>query len=237
MPACYYFAMNNYVLIPAAGAGNRMGRELPKQYLPLLDKPLIHHTLSVFCTHSAIAQVVVVLAPHDTWWDNYDWSGFTDRIRVLRCGGETRAASVLNGLKALSVDDDDWVLVHDAARPCITSALIDRLLAELAKDEIGGLLAVPVADTLKRANADNRVTATEARTSLWQAQTPQMFRRGLLQRGLEAVGSDTPTDEAQAIELLGLSPKLVLGERNNLKVTFPEDLDMAGMLLQARGHI
>jgi 2-C-methyl-D-erythritol 4-phosphate cytidylyltransferase len=180
--------------------------------------------------------VVVVIAPHDTWWDSYDWSAFTGRVQVLRCGGETRADTVLNGLKAMSVDDDDWVLVHDAARPCITPALIDRLLAELADDAVGGLLAVPVADTLKRAAAGNRVAATEARDALWQAQTPQMFRRGMLRRGLEGFGNAAPTDEAQAIERMGLAPKLVLGERNNLKVTFPEDLDMAGMLLQARNR-
>ena len=213
-----------------------MGQELPKQYSLLLDKPLIHHTLSVFCAHPSVAQVVVVISPHDTCWDNYDWSPFAGRMQVLRCGGETRAASVLNGLQAMPLAADDWVLVHDAARPCITGALLDRLFTELHQDEVGGLLAVPVADTLKRASAACRVAATESREGLWQAQTPQMFRYALLRRGLEACGDTTPTDEAQAIEHLGLAPRLVLGERNNLKVTFPEDLDMARMLLQARGR-
>jgi len=224
----------NFVLIPAAGSGSRMGAETPKQYLPVLGNPLIHHTLSVFCAHPKVEKVLVVISPQDNDWDGYDWSAFSGRLEVQRCGGDTRAASVLNGLQALAAAEDDWVLVHDAARPCMTSALLNRLLDELRDDPVGGLLAVPVADTLKRAAADGRVANTEARDGLWQAQTPQMFRYGLLKQGLQAIGTDAPTDEAQAIEHLGLAPKLVMGERNNLKVTFPEDLDMATMLLQAR---
>lgn len=211
-----------------------MGQALPKQYLPLLDKPLIHHTLSIFCAHPSIDGVAVVISPEDEYWDTYDWQVFGERVQVLRCGGETRAASVLNGLKAMQWNDDDWVLVHDAARPCITVQLLDRLFDELRDDDVGGLLAVPVADTLKRATPSNRVDKTESRESLWQAQTPQMFRYGLLKHALDAFGSNAPTDEAQAVERLGHAPKLVLGERNNLKVTFPEDMDMASMLLQAR---
>jgi len=211
-----------------------MGQTLPKQYLPLLDKPLIHHTLSVFCAHPAIDCVTVVISPADGFWDSYDWNAFGDKLQVLRCGGETRAATVLNGLQNMECTPDDWVLVHDAARPCITLRLLDRLFDELHTDEVGGLLAVPVADTLKRATSTQRVDKTEPRESLWQAQTPQMFRYGLLKHALETFGSNTPTDEAQAVEKLGYSPKLVLGERNNLKVTFPEDMDMASMLLQAR---
>jgi 2-C-methyl-D-erythritol 4-phosphate cytidylyltransferase len=224
----------NYVLIPAAGAGNRMGSELPKQYLPLLGRPLIHHTLSVFCAHPAVSRVAVVISREDPLWDRYDWSAFAGRIEVLRCGGDTRAATVLNGLQSLAADADDWVLVHDAARPCITTELLDRLFAELHEDAVGGLLAVPVADTLKRTDAGQRVAATKPRVGLWQAQTPQMFRYGLLMRALEAAGTDTPTDESQAVEHLGFSPKLVPGERNNIKVTYPEDLEMARMLLQTR---
>jgi 2-C-methyl-D-erythritol 4-phosphate cytidylyltransferase len=224
----------NYALIPAAGTGNRMGSELPKQYLPLLGKPLIHHTLSVFCAHPAVEKVVVVINPEDQLWDGYDWQSFAGRIEVLRCGGDTRAASVLNGLQSLDTDEGDWVLVHDAARPCITLELLDCLFTELHDDEVGGLLAVPVADTLKRADAAQRVATTEPRGGLWQAQTPQMFRYGLLRRALEALGTDAPTDESQAVEHLGFSPKLVMGERNNLKVTYSEDLEMARMLLQTR---
>jgi len=220
----------NYVLIPAAGSGSRMGSELPKQYLPLIGKPLIHHTLSVFCAHPAIAGSYVVLNPDDADWPRYD----NDKVQVLRCGGATRAATVLNGLQALAgvIANDDWVLVHDAARPCLSRELLDRLLAELESDPVGGLLAVPVADTIKRADPYGRVQSTEPRDGLWRAQTPQMFRYGLLRQALQAMGTDAPTDEAQAVEFLGHAPKLVLGDGHNLKVTYPEDLVMAELILK-----
>src|ERR1017187_8683833 len=153
----------NYVLIPAAGLGSRMGLELPKQYLPLLDKPLIHHTLAIFCLHPALIEVCVLLHPEDRFWERYAREPALAKCRMLRCGGETRAATVLNGLQALAgeLDGDDWVLVHDAARPCMTTELLQRLLTELADDAVGGLLAVPVADTLKRAGTGDRVVRTE----------------------------------------------------------------------------
>lgn len=206
-----------------------MGSERPKQYLPLLGNPLIHHTLSVFDSHPAIKRIFVVLNPEDTYWTQRD----SKKITVLRCGGETRAESVLNGLNAMaeSVDERDWILVHDAARPCLSRELLDRLLSELEHDPVGGLLAVPVADTLKRADKDQRVDHTEPREGLWRAQTPQMFPHGLLRRALQAIGTTAPTDEAQAVEFLGFSPKLVLGDGHNLKVTYPEDLAMASLIL------
>lgn len=223
----------HYVLIPAAGNGSRMGAEQPKQYLPLLGRPMIHHTLSVFCIHPGISQVFVVLSPDDAGWQEVDAAAFTGRVTVLRCGGATRAQTVLNGLDALEklLADDDWVLVHDAARPCLTREMLDRLLDELAQDEVGGLLAVPVSDTMKRATADGRVDHTEPRAGLWRAQTPQMFRYKLLRAALRASGTEAPTDEAQAVELLGYSPRLVMGDGHNLKVTYPEDLVIAGLLL------
>lgn len=206
-----------------------MGSERPKQYLQLLGKPLIHHTLSVFETHPAIERIFVLLSPDDTYWTTCG----SKKVTVLRCGGETRAETVLNGLNAIadSVDEHDWVLVHDAARPCLSRELLDRLLDELANDSVGGLLAVPVADTLKRADKQQRVDRTEPREGLWRAQTPQMFPHGLLRKALQAIGTDAPTDEAQAIEFLGHAPKLVLGDGHNLKVTYPEDLAMAGLIL------
>lgn len=222
----------NYVLIPAAGSGSRMGAELPKQYLPVLGKPLIHHTLSLFSVHPAVEKILVVLSPDDVFWDGYDWRSLGSKVKVARCGGETRAASVLNGLQELSLAADDWVLVHDAARPCLTVVLLDTLLRELADDPVGGLLAVPVADTLKRAGPDGRVAHTEPRTGLWRAQTPQMFRYGLLKQALQATGTTMPTDEAQAIEYLGYAPRLVPGDNHNLKVTYPEDIVMAEMILK-----
>jgi 2-C-methyl-D-erythritol 4-phosphate cytidylyltransferase len=223
----------NFVLIPAAGSGSRMGAELPKQYLPLLGQPMIHHTLSVFCLHPMVSRVFVVLSPDDADWDRYDSSDFGGKVAVLRCGGATRAETVLNGLNAIveQARPDDWVLVHDAARPCLTTAMLDTLLAELSDDAVGGLLAVPVADTLKREGGNGRVDHTEPRAGLWRAQTPQMFRYGLLRDALQACGTDAPTDEAQAVEFLGHAPRLVLGDGHNLKVTYPEDLVIAELLL------
>lgn len=216
----------NYVLIPAAGYGSRMGSDVPKQFLPVMGKPLIQHTIDIFSSHSQITQVFVILAPGD--------SQQLLGCETLYCGGKTRAETVLNGLQHISVALSDWVLVHDAARPCLSKAALDHMLETLADDTVGGLLAVPAADTLKLGDHQQRVAKTLSRDGVWQAQTPQMFRYGILRQALEAMGVNTATDEAQAVEQQGFHPKLVLGERNNLKVTFPEDLEMAELILQAR---
>ncbi len=220
-------------LVPAAGAGSRMQSVCPKQYLRLHGEPLIAHTLRALARESRIASIVVVVSPDDAHWDNYDWSEWQGRLRVLRCGGAMRAQSVLNGLDALSTDisDDTWVLVHDAARPCLPHEALSRLIDNVQHDAVGGLLAVPVADTLKRADAEGRVAATEPRAGLWQAQTPQMFRYGLLKRALLPAGADI-TDEASAIEHLGLKPLLVEADSRNLKVTQPRDLQLASLILE-----
>lgn len=227
--------MTCHALIPAAGGGSRIGAETPKQYLPLLGKPLIWHALKTLVSVAAIQRVFVVLSPDDSLWDGYDWSDFAGRLIVLRCGGATRAESVTNGLRAMreQVTASDWVLVHDAARCCLTPAHVERLIAEVGDDPVGGLLAVPVADTLKRAQEDLRVTATVPREKLWQAQTPQMFRHGMLLDALER--APIVTDEASAIEALGLQPKLVAADATNLKVTYPLDLQLAGWILESRG--
>lgn len=208
-----------------------MGAECPKQYLTVQGRPLLWHALRVFERHPAIAGVHVVLSADDAWWARFAWDEF-GKLTVLRCGGATRAESVRNGLAALgpSVSEQDWILVHDAARPCLTQILLCRLLDQLADDPVGGLLAVPVADTLKRAGTDGRVAATVDRAGLWAAQTPQMFRYGLLFEALRRVGDDV-TDEAGAVEAMGLKPRLIEGERRNLKVTFPADLELAARLL------
>ena len=218
-----------YALIPAAGTGSRMGGEIPKQYQELSGKPLLHHTVRALSAHSKVRQVFVVLAPQDEWFRRYDWSAFDGKLEPLYCGGTSRAASVLNGLVALLevVEPDDWILVHDAARPCLTSALIDRLIDEIADDNVGGLLALPVADTLKRADASQRVAETTPREHLWQAQTPQMFRYRLLVEALRGADPAQVTDESSAVERLGLKPRLVTGSPANLKVTLPEDLMVA----------
>ena len=222
-----------HVLIPAAGAGSRMRNETPKQYLPLLGRPLIEYAVRVFIASPRISSVTVVLSADDNYWDNH-LAGFTGdaRLKVVRCGGITRSETVLNGLLSMeaTLDTEDWVLVHDAARPGLTISLLDKLLDALQDDVVGGLLAIPLADTLKRAGTGERVAATEPREGLWQAQTPQMFRFGLLKRAL--IKSDgKPTDEAQAVEALGHKPKLVPGELRNLKITYPEDLLLAEAIL------
>lgn len=211
-----------------------MGGSTPKQYLFLAGHPLIWHTLNTLTAIPVIEHVHVVLAPDDTLWDTHDWSAFASRLTISRCGGRTRAQSVIEGLRAMRgfVTDDDWVLVHDAARCCLTTDHVVKLIGEVANDPVGGLLAVPVADTLKRAQPGARVAETVAREGLWQAQTPQMFRYRMLLEALER--SPDVTDEASAIEALGLHPKLVAGDVTNLKVTWPLDLELAEWILANR---
>jgi 2-C-methyl-D-erythritol 4-phosphate cytidylyltransferase len=227
--------MSRYLaLIPAAGAGSRMGQPLPKQYLPILNRPLLHYSIARLCAHAQVERVYVVLATADRWFNEYDWDAFGAKLIPLYAGGESRAETVRNGLQRIEreVSGDDWILVHDAARPCVTPALLDRLIGEIGADQTGGLLAVPLADTLKRANSVARVVATAPRTGLWQAQTPQMFRYDLLTRALQSGGLADITDEASAIERLGMQPRLVASDITNLKVTYPEDLALAELILK-----
>ena len=181
-----------------------------------------------------IERVCVVLSPEDEWWDAFDWHALDARIQVLRVGGATRADSVATALEVLARElaPEDWVLVHDAARACLATTQVDALIDVLAEDPVGGLLAQPVADTLKRSDAQGRVAATVPREAMWQAQTPQMFRLGLLRRALAAAPG--VTDEAGAVEALGLSPRLVAADASNFKVTYPQDLALAGLILGAR---
>lgn len=223
----------HFALLPAAGVGARMGANHPKQYLDIHGKPMIWHAIRAFQQNAGIARTYVVISPEDAWWGGYDWSAF-DKLTVLRRGGATRAESVLNGLAAIAgeVAPEDWVLVHDAARPCISQALLGKLMDELADDPVGGILAAPVADTLKREGQARRIAETIPRAGLWGAQTPQMFRHAQLQRALEKAGNQV-TDEASALEFAGMSPRLVESDLGNLKVTYPLDLELA-MLLLAR---
>ena len=219
-----------HVIIPAAGFGSRMKTDLPKQYLPLLGRPMIHWALDVFLNSARINSVVLVISPDDVLWADNAMSH--PKLTVLTCGGKTRAETVLNALNALPQEDSDWMLVHDAARPGLSDSLLNTLLDDLQDDAVGGLLAIPLADTLKRADAHQRVKKTESREDLWQAQTPQMFRYGLLREALVKSGG-APTDEAQAIESLGLQPKLVPGQLRNLKVTYPQDLRLVEAIFAA----
>ncbi|MBI2509396.1 MAG: 2-C-methyl-D-erythritol 4-phosphate cytidylyltransferase [Betaproteobacteria bacterium] len=225
-----------YALIPAAGSGSRLGAAMPKQYMEVAGRPLLYYALRALARHPRIEQVFVVLAPADGNFMRHDWSEFEGRLVPLFCGGKSRAASVFNGLIAArdTLAGSDWVLVHDAARPCLAREELDRLFGELADDATGGLLAVPVSDTVKRANRESLVAATEPRDNLWQAQTPQMFRYRLLVEALRAADPDRITDEASAVEALGLKPRLVMGSTRNLKVTYPEDLALAEWILKNR---
>ena len=215
---------------------NPKQKTVPKQYMVLNAVPMIAHAMMVLAREPRIAKLFVVLSPDDVWWDNYEWRGWEERLQVLRCGGATRAETVLNGLQAMAsvCAPDDWVLVHDAARPCLADEVLGKLINDVADDPVGGLLAVPVADTLKRAAADTasgaRAEATVPRAGLWQAQTPQMFRHGKLVEALQAAGSDI-TDDASAIEQLGLQPRLVESDSRNLKVTYPQDRELASLIL------
>lgn len=202
---------------------------------------MIWHALHTLASVPAIERVFVVLAPGDAYWSPETFGELGDKITVLHCGGATRARSVCNGLRAIErefrdagLDADTRVLVHDAARPCLSGALVERLIAEVGVSEAGGLLAMPVADTLKRVTESNpaRVAATVARDGLWQAQTPQLFPLGRLLDALEF--APEVTDEASAIEALGLLPRLVESESTNFKVTYPRDLALAELILCAR---
>jgi 2-C-methyl-D-erythritol 4-phosphate cytidylyltransferase len=221
-----------HVIIPAAGTGNRMQNALPKQYLPLAGKPMISHVIQVFFNNPRIASIHLALSPEDEFWRSLTLNP-DSKLHLHYTGGASRAETVLNTLQAIETEDDDWILVHDAARPGLSAALLDSLLDALQGDAVGGLLAMPVADTLKKSDISNRVETTVSRQHLWQAQTPQMFRSATLKKALSAFGN-TATDEAEAVEALGLSPKLVQGELSNLKVTYPQDLQLLEALFKQR---
>lgn len=221
-----------HIIIPAAGAGNRMATAIPKQYLPLCGKPVVSHSIQTFFACPRIASINLALSAEDFFWRSLSLDS-NSRLNLHYTGGETRAQTVLNTLEAMRplVSEDDWILVHDAARPGLTSALLNQLLDTLEHDAVGGLLALPLADTLKQSSADSRVEKTIPREGLWQAQTPQMFRFGLLHRALAGF-EGSPTDEAQAVEALGLQPKLVVGSLRNMKITYPQDLALMEVLIQ-----
>jgi 2-C-methyl-D-erythritol 4-phosphate cytidylyltransferase len=230
--ACAYFA-----LIPAAGSGSRFGESVPKQYQHLCGRPVLEHAVRTLARFPAIQTIYVVLAPDDTLFRACHWDGIEAKVVALYCGGPTRAASVFNALMAThdQIDAADWVLVHDAARPCVSQGEIERLLSEVADDDVGGLLALPLTDTLKRADALSKVEATEPRAGLWRALTPQMFRYRLLVEAMHAADRMLVTDESAAVERLGLRPRLVTGSASNIKVTYPQDLLFARAILESRG--
>ena len=230
-----------HVVIPCAGSGSRAGGEGPKQYQMLAGEPMVMHTLRAFARVPGLARVVLVTAPQDARMPALLATLGDPRFEVVANGGATRADSVLAGLQHLSdcaVPEEDWVLVHDAARCLITPALIERLVQSCAHDAVGGLLAVPLPDTLKVADAA-RAVRTLRRDDKWLAQTPQMFRLGRLRQALHAAqtqGFEGITDEASAMERLGVSVALVEGHTQNFKLTYPQDFELAEAVLLARRH-
>lgn len=227
-----------FALIAAAGVGARFGGETPKQYLKVAGKSLIDHSVHLFLATAEIERVYVALAPADSQWRRSSWAS-SQKVNALPCGGATRAESVNNALQAIgeAASDEDWILVHDAARPCLAARHLRALFDGVAEDAVGGLLALPVADTLKRADRDGRAAATEPREGLWCAQTPQMFRYGVLRQALRRADLGRVTDEASAVEQLGLRPKLIPADASNLKVTYAEDLALAELILRTAGEL
>jgi 2-C-methyl-D-erythritol 4-phosphate cytidylyltransferase len=226
-----------WAIVPAAGSGSRMRTSVPKQYLPLLGKPVIQHTLERLSAHSRVRGVLVGLAPDDAHWKGVA----TNAARPVETfqGGATRAHTVLNGLAALAACGHvgDWVMVHDAVRPCLRPGDIDRLIEAATKNDDGGLLALPVSDTVKRVDERGRVQETVSRTNLWRAMTPQLFRVGRLHDALNQAlvhGLDI-TDEACAIESAGGKPVMVPCHADNIKITVPEELTLAELFLRQQG--
>jgi 2-C-methyl-D-erythritol 4-phosphate cytidylyltransferase len=222
-----------WAVVPAAGVGRRMGGAVPKQYLELQGRRVIDHTLSRLLTHPLIEAAYVALTPDDAYWDGCEHA---DDARVVRVpGGEERCYSVLSALNALmsQTDANDWVLVHDAARPCLSLQDLDHLIESLREHPVGGLLGVPVQDTLKRVAGEVEVVETVPRSDLWQAYTPQMFRLGLLRDALSEVlvNEQLVTDDASALELAGHQPLMVEGHAGNIKITRPADLALAAFYL------
>ncbi len=226
-----------WAVIPAAGRARRMGdTQVPKQYLRLAGKSVLEWSLSQVLARSECAGVIIALAADDPHWPKL--ALHDARVRTT-LGGVERVHSVLAGLQALELDDSAFVLVHDAARPCLAADELAGLIEAVRNDEVGGLLAAPVVDTLKRADSEGRVAETVDRNGLWRALTPQMFRFGILRRALEAAVARNVavTDEAQAVERLGMRPRLVAGRTDNIKITLPEDIARAERILQEMNSV
>ena len=227
-----------FAVVPAAGVGSRFGSQIPKQYTEIAGQAVLLHTVQLLLANETLAGVAVVLSPEDGYFKDLDLPAWaqTERLHVLYCGGDSRAESVRNGINALMaqqrVQNEDWVLVHDAARCCLPQAALQRLLAAAEGDCNGAILALPVADTLKKQAFTGRIDHTVDRTGLWQAQTPQMFRAAALQAALTQVDLQHITDEASAMEAQGVFAHLVQGDVRNLKLTLAQDATLVELLLR-----
>lgn len=227
-----------WAVLVAAGGGSRFGDATPKQYLPLAGRSMLEHSLGAFLSEDLIAGVVLVLAANDGRWPQLDIKSSKPLLHVI--GGAERADSVCAGLRTVvaQADAEVWALVHDAARPCLQTHVLRKFIEQLRDDPVGGLLALPSHDTLKQMNDDGRVSATVNRDRIWYAQTPQMFRAGALLQAYEAAAKAgiSPTDDAGAMEYVGLAPRVVRGQATNLKVTTREDMKLAEYILSGAGR-
>lgn len=227
-----------WAVVPAAGIGSRMEADRPKQYLDLDGKTVLEHTLQRLVSHPRIKGIIVAIAQNDPWWPQITIEG-NDPIHVV-VGGHERSDSVFHALTELDKlsDDDPWVLVHDAARPCLRHQDIDRMLDELSDHSVGGILGIPINDTVKRTNFEHEITDTVERKGLWRASTPQMFRLQALKQALQTAKEQQlkVTDEASAMELAGYQPLMVEGHSDNIKITVPQDLDLASLFLKQQGE-
>ncbi|MFT5396253.1 MAG: 2-C-methyl-D-erythritol 4-phosphate cytidylyltransferase [Gammaproteobacteria bacterium] len=216
-----------WVVIPAAGVGSRMGVDKPKQYISINNKTIIEHTIDCFIDREEIEKIIIAISKEDEFWPTLAISNHEKIITAP--GGEERYQSVLNSLQALSgkAENSDWVMVHDAARPCLNQSAIDRLIIELRTHDVGGILAMPCRDTMKRANDTGEIDKTVERDLLWHAQTPQMFKYGMLLSAIEdALKNKTVvTDESMAIERMGFKPMLIHGHQENMKLTHKDDIE------------
>jgi len=225
-----------WAVVPSAGSGQRMQQSIPKQYLELRGKAVLEHTLAVLLAEQNIRQVVVSVAADDAYWSRLDYA--KDPKVISTTGGKTRALSVLNGISSLSAQarNDDWVLVHDAARPCLSTDLLRSFIEQLRDARVGGILALASKDTVKLTprRGATKIEQTLDRDRIWYAQTPQMFRYGLLKEALEQAidNGEAITDEASAMELAGYQPRLIAGEARNLKITTPDDLELADFFIR-----
>jgi 2-C-methyl-D-erythritol 4-phosphate cytidylyltransferase len=220
-----------WAVIPASGIGHRMQSELPKQYLPLINKTIVEHTLDRLLSHPEVAGAVVVLSATDQYWANLNYQSQSKKPLIFAEGGELRHQSVFNGLEKLYADvsQDCYALVHDAVRPLVAIKDLDRVIDAARQHSGGALLGVPVADTIKQLNVDGNINQTISRAGLWRAFTPQIFKADLLREALTFVIENKIeiTDDASAVEAIGQSPRLVLGSAENIKITLPEDLILA----------
>lgn len=227
-----------WAIVPAAGIGSRVGGETPKQYLPLLGQPVITHTLKRLAMIPGLQGIVVALHPEDRFWPDIPKPATVKILTVT--GGDERCTSVYNALQKVAehAGENDWMLVHDAARPCVRIDDINVLLQTVENRRDGGLLATKVTDTMKRGDADGAVAATVERDGLWRAMTPQAFRLGVLREALQTAikKGEMVTDDAQAVERLGLRPLLVEGNADNFKITLPQDLQIAELFLRLQGE-